>query len=71
VLDTHALAWQPSPMAGVERPRPPQSGAMPRAAASRGTATAAVRRSWSEAGCTIWVKTPHLPSTQGPDGAEA
>ena len=27
-----------------------------------------VHRPWSEAGCTIWVKTGHLPSTQGPDG---
>jgi anti-sigma factor ChrR (cupin superfamily) len=26
-----------------------------------------VHRPWSEAGCTIWVKTGHLPSTQGPD----
>ncbi|MFQ6538237.1 MULTISPECIES: cupin domain-containing protein [Aphanothece] len=25
-------------------------------------------RPWSEAGCTIWVKTGHLPSTLGPDG---
>jgi anti-sigma factor ChrR (cupin superfamily) len=24
---------------------------------------------WSEAGCTIWVKTGHLPMTVGPDGA--
>jgi anti-sigma factor ChrR (cupin superfamily) len=26
---------------------------------------------WSEAGCTIWVKTGHLPSSLGPDGSEA
>jgi anti-sigma factor ChrR (cupin superfamily) len=26
---------------------------------------------WSEAGCTIWVKTGHLPTTQGPDGSDA
>ena len=25
---------------------------------------------WSEAGCTIWVKTGHLPKTLGPDGLE-
>jgi anti-sigma factor ChrR (cupin superfamily) len=29
-----------------------------------------VHRPWSEAGCTIWVKTGHLPTTQGPDGSE-
>jgi anti-sigma factor ChrR (cupin superfamily) len=23
-------------------------------------------RPWSDAGCTIWVKTGHLPATQGP-----
>jgi anti-sigma factor ChrR (cupin superfamily) len=28
-------------------------------------------RPWSEAGCTIWVKTGHLPAVQGPDGSEA
>lgn len=26
-------------------------------------------RPWSEAGCTIWVKTGHLPVTLGPDGS--
>jgi anti-sigma factor ChrR (cupin superfamily) len=30
-----------------------------------------VHRPWSEMGCTIWVKTGHLPATQGPDGSEA
>ncbi len=30
-----------------------------------------VHRPWSEAGCTIWVKTGHLPTTQGPDGSDA
>jgi anti-sigma factor ChrR (cupin superfamily) len=30
-----------------------------------------VHRPWSAAGCTIWVKTGHLPSVQGPDGSEA
>ena len=30
-----------------------------------------VHRPWSEAGCTIWVKTGHLPATPGPDGSEA
>jgi anti-sigma factor ChrR (cupin superfamily) len=28
-------------------------------------------RPWSEVGCTIWVKTGHLPVTIGPDGSEA
>jgi anti-sigma factor ChrR (cupin superfamily) len=28
-------------------------------------------RPWSEAGCTIWVKTGHLPASIGPDGTEA
>jgi anti-sigma factor ChrR (cupin superfamily) len=28
-------------------------------------------RPWSTAGCTIWVKTGHLPTTQAPDGSEA
>ena len=30
-----------------------------------------VHRPWSEAGCTIWVKTGHLPSVQGSDGSKA
>ena len=30
-----------------------------------------VHRPWSGAGCTIWVKTGHLPASQGPDGSEA
>ena len=30
-----------------------------------------VHRPWSELGCTIWVKTGHLPSSLGPDGSEA
>ena len=30
-----------------------------------------VHRPWSEVGCTIWVKTGHLPATLGPDGSEA
>ena len=28
-------------------------------------------RPWSETGCTIWVKTGHLPVTVGPDGSAA
>jgi anti-sigma factor ChrR (cupin superfamily) len=27
-----------------------------------------IHRPWSEPGCTIWVKTGHLPVTLGPDG---
>jgi anti-sigma factor ChrR (cupin superfamily) len=30
-----------------------------------------IHRPWSEAGCTIWVKTGHLPATVGPDGTRA
>jgi anti-sigma factor ChrR (cupin superfamily) len=30
-----------------------------------------VHRPLSEEGCTIWVKTGHLPTTQGPDGSDA
>jgi anti-sigma factor ChrR (cupin superfamily) len=30
-----------------------------------------VHRPWSGPGCTIWVKTGHLPVTLGPDGSEA
>jgi anti-sigma factor ChrR (cupin superfamily) len=30
-----------------------------------------VHRPWSDAGCTIWVKTGHLPACVGPDGTEA
>lgn len=30
-----------------------------------------VHRPWSEAGCTIWVKTGHLPATSAPDGSDA
>ena len=29
-----------------------------------------VHRPWSEAGCTIWVKTGHLPASVGPDGSQ-
>ena len=29
-----------------------------------------IHRPWSEPGCTIWVKTGHLPSTLGADGSE-
>ena len=29
-----------------------------------------VHRPWRETGCTIWVRTGHLPATQGPDGLE-
>jgi anti-sigma factor ChrR (cupin superfamily) len=29
-----------------------------------------IHRPWSKAGCTIWVKTGHLPATLGPDGGE-
>jgi len=28
-------------------------------------------RPWSEAGCTLWVKTGHLPASLGADGSEA
>ena len=30
-----------------------------------------VHQPWSGAGCTIWVKTGHLPASQGPNGSEA
>jgi anti-sigma factor ChrR (cupin superfamily) len=30
-----------------------------------------IHRPWSDAGCTIWVKTGHLPTTVGPDRAPA
>lgn len=30
-----------------------------------------VHRPWSEAGCTIWVKTGHLPTTLAADGPGA
>ncbi len=30
-----------------------------------------VHRPWSESGCTIWVKTGHLPAVQALDGSEA
>jgi anti-sigma factor ChrR (cupin superfamily) len=29
-----------------------------------------MHRPWSEAGCTIWVKTGHLPATLSSDGSE-
>ena len=29
-----------------------------------------LHKPWSEAGCTIWVKTGHLPTTLGPDGPD-
>ena len=32
---------------------------------------ASVHRPWSAVGCTIWVKTGHLPRSLGPDGSEA
>jgi anti-sigma factor ChrR (cupin superfamily) len=28
-----------------------------------------IHRPWSDPGCTIWVKTGHLPATFGPDGS--
>jgi anti-sigma factor ChrR (cupin superfamily) len=111
VLDSNALPWTPSPMAGV------QHRLLDRGAGEEARATSIVRyapgsrfsrlrhgggekilvlngvfqdehgrypngswlrnphgsvqRPWSEAGCTIWVKTGHLPSTQGPDGSKA
>ncbi len=111
VLDTNALAWMPSPMAGVERRMLDRRGAEVARATSlvryapdsrferhvhgggeeifvldgvvqdeHGTYPAgswlrnppgSVHRPWSEMGCTIWVKTGHLPATQGPDGLEA
>ncbi|MCT0224928.1 cupin domain-containing protein [Synechococcus sp. CS-1328] len=30
-----------------------------------------VHRPWSDSGCTIWVKTGHLPVSVGPDGSAA
>jgi anti-sigma factor ChrR (cupin superfamily) len=111
VLDTNALAWMPSPMAGVERRMLDRRGEEVARATSlvryapgsrferhvhgggeeifvlngvfqdeHGTYPAgswlrnppgSVHRPWSEAGCTIWVKTGHRPVTQGPDGSEA
>ena len=29
-----------------------------------------LHKPWSEAGCTIWVKTGHLPTTLGSDGPD-
>ncbi|MCP9889413.1 cupin domain-containing protein [Cyanobium sp. ATX 6A2] len=109
--DTNALAWMPSPMAGVEWCMLDRRGDevaratsivryMPGSRLERpvhgggeeilvlagvfqdnqGTYPAgswlrnppgSVHRPWSEAGCTIWVKTGHLPNTQGPDGSDA
>jgi anti-sigma factor ChrR (cupin superfamily) len=111
VMDTGALAWTPSPMAGVERRMlDRQGGEVARATSivryapgsrferhvhgggeeilvlagvfqdDQGPYPAggwlrnppgSVHRPWSEAGCTIWVKTGHLPTTQGPDGSDA
>jgi len=103
VLDTNALAWMPSPMAGVERRMLDRRGEEVARATSlvryapgsrferhvhgggeeilvlEGTFSdehgdyppGSVHRPFSEAGCTIWVKTGHLPATQGPDGSDA
>jgi anti-sigma factor ChrR (cupin superfamily) len=108
VLDSSALTWLPSPMAGVDRrPLDRQGGEVARATsivryapASRfsphshgggeeilvlhgifqdeqgtyGTGCwlrnppASTHHPWSEAGCTLWVKTGHLPHTLGPTG---
>jgi anti-sigma factor ChrR (cupin superfamily) len=103
VLDTTALAWTPSPMAGVERRMLDRRGDEVARATSivryapgsrferhshsggkeilvlEGTFSdeqgdypagtwlrnppGSVHRPWSEAGCTIWVKTGHLPAS--------
>ena len=111
LLDSNALDWTPSPMAGVERRMLDRHGEEVARATSlvryaRGSRferhshgggeeilvlegtfsdeqgdypTGTYLRNpigsshapFSEAGCTIWVKTGHLPATQGPDGSEA
>ena len=111
VLDTNALAWTPSPMAGVERRMLDRRGGELARATSivryapgsrfachvhaggeeivvldgvfqdeHGTyptgswlrnPPGSVHRPWSEAGCTIWVKTGHLPAIVGADGSAA
>jgi len=111
VLDTNALPWMPSPMAGVERRLldrigdevaratsivryaagshferhihgggeeilvldgtfSDEHGDYPAGTYLRNPA-GSVHRPWSEPGCTIWVKTGHLPASLGPDGSEA
>ncbi len=111
VLDTNALGWTPSPMAGVERRMLDRHGGEVARATSivryapgsrferhvhgggeeilvlegtfsdeHGTyptgswlrnSPGSVHRPRSEPGCTIWVKTGHLPTSLGPDGSVA
>jgi anti-sigma factor ChrR (cupin superfamily) len=86
VLDSNELDWTPSPLAGVERRMLDRSGgeeilvlagvfndehgAYPTGSWLRNP-PGSRHRPWSEEGCTIWVKTRHLPATQGPDGSVA
>lgn len=70
LLHTSALDWMPSPMAGVERRMLDRRGdEVARATSIVRYGPGSVHRPWSESGCTIWVKTGHLPTTQGPDGS--
>jgi len=46
-----------------------EHGSYPAGSWLRSNPPGSVHRPWSEAGCTIWVKTGHLPATAGPDGS--
>ena len=87
VVDTHSASWLPGLVRGLEvlplhafgsehvalvldGVFQDEHGRYPNGSWLRNP-PGSVHRPWSEDGCTIWVKTGHLPSTQGPDGAEA
>ena len=64
VLHTPSLVWTLSPMAGVERHLVDRvGGVVARATSIVRYSPGSVHRPWSELGCTIWVKTGHLPAT--------
>ncbi len=86
VIDTNKAAWLPGLVSGLEvlphgHPSSEEIlvlsgvfqddlGSYPAGSWLRNPPDS-VHRPWSEAGCTIWVKTGHLPTTQWPDGSDA
>ena len=63
VPHTPSLVWTPSPMAGVERHLVDRvGGEVARATSIVRNSPGSVHRPWSDLGCTIWVKTGHLPA---------
>jgi anti-sigma factor ChrR (cupin superfamily) len=71
VLATTDLPWTPSPLVGLERRLLDRQGdEVGRTPSIVRYAPGSQHRPWSDAGCSIWVKTGHLPATRGADGSE-